>query len=110
MIKKVDLQVLGDERGSLVAVEAMKEVPFDIQRVYYLFGTKLGVRRGYHAHKRLKQLVICVAGSCSFLLDDGANRESVLLDSPDKVNASATKTNTQTIRGTMRHNALPRIG
>ena len=73
---------LGDDRGSLVALEGEKTVPFAIQRVYYLFGTKLGVARGFHAHKKLQQVAVCVTGRCRMVLDDGHQREDVLLDSP----------------------------
>jgi dTDP-4-dehydrorhamnose 3,5-epimerase-like enzyme len=73
---------LGDDRGSLVALEANKSVPFDIKRVYYIFGTKPGVSRGYHAHKSLKQIAICVTGSCRFVLDNGKQREEIVLDKP----------------------------
>lgn len=71
---------MGDERGSLVALEGGKSVPFHIKRVYYIFGTKEGVSRGFHAHRYLKQVAICVAGSCRFILDDGKFREEVLLE------------------------------
>jgi dTDP-4-dehydrorhamnose 3,5-epimerase-like enzyme len=73
---------LGDERGSLVALEGGKTVPFPIQRVYYLFGTKLGVSRGFHAHKKLQQVAVCVTGRCRMVLDDGQKREEVWLDTP----------------------------
>ncbi len=56
----INFRPLGDERGSLVAVEAHKTVPFDIKRVYYLFDTKASVARGFHAHKNLKQVAVCV--------------------------------------------------
>ena len=51
LFRWVNLPPLGDERGSLVALEAGKSVPFEIKRVYYLFATKDGVSRGFHAHK-----------------------------------------------------------
>jgi len=75
---------LGDERGSLVALETHKTVPFDVKRVYYIFETKDGVSRGYHAHKALKQVAVCVTGKCRMILDDGLTREEVWLDSPTK--------------------------
>lgn len=75
---------LGDERGHLVALEQGKNIPFDIKRVYYLFGTKEGVRRGYHAHRELEQVLVCVTGSCAVLLDDGKNRKDVILDASTK--------------------------
>lgn len=74
----------GDERGQLVALEEKKEIPFDIKRVYYIYDTLAGVRRGFHAHKNLKQLLICVHGSCKVLLDDGKEKEIVILDEPYK--------------------------
>lgn len=80
----VDFPSLGDDRGSLVALEAKKTVPFDIQRVYYIFGTKANVARGFHAHHNLKQVAICVTGRCRMVLDDGKTREEIWLDSPTK--------------------------
>lgn len=86
LVKWIDFQSLGDERGSLVAVEIGmdKAVPFNIKRVYYIYHTEQGVSRGHHAHKNLKQVAICVAGKCRMVLDDGANREEVWLDCPTK--------------------------
>ena len=84
LIQWINLPPLGDERGSLVALEAAKTIPFDIQRVYYLFDTKPGVSRGFHAHKKLQQVAVCVTGKCRMVLDDGKIREEVWLDSPVK--------------------------
>jgi dTDP-4-dehydrorhamnose 3,5-epimerase-like enzyme len=81
-VKFIQLQKHGDERGSLIALEDQKNVPFTIRRVYYLFGTKEGVRRGFHAHKNLTQLIIAVRGSCRFLLDDGTEQITLTLDNP----------------------------
>lgn len=84
LIKLVDLGLLGDDRGSLTVVEGMKNLPFEIKRVYYLTGTKAGVSRGYHAHRNLDQLAVCVSGKCRMILDDGKVKEEVWLDSPEK--------------------------
>lgn len=81
-IKLIPLQVHGDERGSLIALEQDKNIPFEVKRIYYLFNTKEGVRRGFHAHKELTQLVIAVRGSCRFLLDNGSEKINLLLDNP----------------------------
>jgi dTDP-4-dehydrorhamnose 3,5-epimerase-like enzyme len=75
---------LGDSRGSLVALETLKTVPFDIKRVYYIFGTQPGVARGFHAHRKLQQVAVCVTGKCRMVLDDGQQREEVWMDSPTK--------------------------
>lgn len=83
-IQLVQLQTHGDERGALVALEDFKNVPFEIRRVYYLFATQPGVRRGLHAHRDLKQMLIAVRGSCRILLDDGKEKVNVLLDDPSQ--------------------------
>lgn len=83
-IKKYTFPIHGDERGQLVAVEELKDVPFDIKRVYYLYETVQGVCRGFHAHKNLQQVLICVHGSCKVLLDDGREKRDVLLDKPNE--------------------------
>lgn len=75
-IKILPLQTHGDDRGSLIALEEGVNIPFAIKRVYYLFNTSKDVRRGFHAHKDLNQVVIAVRGSCRFLLDDGKERIS----------------------------------
>lgn len=82
--KLLKFQTLGDDRGSLISLEENYNAPFNIQRVYYIFDTKEGVRRGYHAHIDLKQIAICVKGSCKFVLDDGKIREEVLLNTPNQ--------------------------
>lgn len=84
LIKFIDFPALGDERGSLVALESEKTVPFSIKRVYYIFGTNAGVSRGFHAHKRLQQVALCITGKCRMILDDGRQRDEVWLDSPNK--------------------------
>ncbi|WP_320152343.1 FdtA/QdtA family cupin domain-containing protein [uncultured Tolumonas sp.] len=80
----LQLQTHGDDRGALIALEQGKNIPFDIKRVYYMFNTGHGVRRGFHAHKALKQVAIAVRGSCRFLLDDGQEKIDILLDNPSQ--------------------------
>lgn len=84
LIKLIDFPVLGDERGSLLALEGNKSVPFEIKRVYYIYGTQEGVARGFHAHKELKQLAICLNGSCRFVMDNGVEKSDVVLNSPSQ--------------------------
>ena len=78
----IEIPQLGDERGSLSVVEAGKLIPFEIKRVYYIYGTKPGVERGFHAHKVLQQLAVAVSGACDMVLDDGRKQKTVRLDSP----------------------------
>ena len=84
LIKLIAFPNLGDARGSLIAVEGNKNIPFPIKRVYYLFGTRDGCSRGFHAHRALRQVAVCVAGKCRMVLDNGTHREEVWLDSPMK--------------------------
>ncbi|MDB9997883.1 FdtA/QdtA family cupin domain-containing protein [bacterium] len=84
LIEIIDFEYLGDDRGSLVALEGNRSVPFDIKRVYYIYSTKEGVSRGFHAHHNLKQVAVCLAGSCRFVLDDGKEKEEVILDNAVK--------------------------
>lgn len=79
---KYAFQQHGDHRGQLVALEEGKEIPFQVKRVYYMYDTVEGVRRGYHAHKCLEQILICVHGSCKILLDNGKETAVVNLDTP----------------------------
>jgi len=69
-----------DYRGALVAVQQIKDIPFEIRRIYYMYNTKKGVIRGCHAHKNLEQVLICISGSCKILLDNGIEKEIVILD------------------------------
>jgi dTDP-4-dehydrorhamnose 3,5-epimerase-like enzyme len=82
LMHTIDLTVFGDEDGKLISLEQYKNIPFDIKRVYYIFDTGVNVSRGFHAHNNLKQVAICVKGSCRFVLDDGTYKESIILDSP----------------------------
>lgn len=83
-VQEIELQLLGDERGQLVVLESYKQIPFDIKRVYYIFGTEQGISRGFHAHKQLKQVAVCVKGKCRMLLDNGYERKEVIMDSQTK--------------------------
>lgn len=84
LLQFVNFPPLGDDRGSLVALEGNNTVPFDIKRVYYIFGTQTGISRGFHAHKNLKQVAVCVTGKCRMIIDNGKERVETWLDSPTK--------------------------
>lgn len=81
-VVKYAFQQHGDERGQLVALEEMKDIPFEIKRVYYMYDTGEGVRRGFHAHKSLEQILICIHGKCKILLDNGEEQKVVPLEKP----------------------------
>lgn len=84
LVKYINLDLLGDERGGLSVLEQNRNVPFDIKRVYYLTSTLKGVSRGFHAHKELEQVAVCVAGRCTMTLDSGLEKADVIMDSPTK--------------------------
>ena len=73
----------GDDRGQLVAIEENKDLPFDVKRIYYIYDTLPGVRRGFHAHRNLQQVLLCVNGSCKIHLDNGFDTAEVVLDKPN---------------------------
>ena len=84
VINQIDFQIMGDNRGSLIALEESKNIPFDIKRVYYMYGMQGDTRRGFHAHKNLKQIAVCVSGSCKILFNNGAEKSIIELNSPSK--------------------------
>ena len=80
--KLYDFPELGDHRGSLIVLDKHSGVPFTVKRVYYLFGAAEGVSRGFHAHKKLHQIAVCISGQCRMVIDNGLSRESIQLNSP----------------------------
>ena len=73
---------LGDSRGKLVVAEGLKDVPFDIKRIFYIYDTKDEVIRGQHANRNSKFVLINLQGSVSIVVDDGYNKDVVVLDKP----------------------------
>lgn len=72
--KIIDLPKIEDRRGNLTFIEAGRHVPFQLERVYYLYDVPGGAERGGHAHKALHQLIIAMSGSFDVILDDGRER------------------------------------
>lgn len=70
----IDLPKIHEPRGNLTFIEGGIHVPFDIQRVYYLYDVPGGAERGGHAHKGLSQLIVAMSGSFDVVLDDGHNK------------------------------------
>jgi dTDP-4-dehydrorhamnose 3,5-epimerase-like enzyme len=75
-----ELPKIHDPRGNLTFIEANSHIPFDIQRVYYLYDVPGGTERGGHAHKELHQLIIAMSGSFDVILDDGKDKKRVHLN------------------------------
>lgn len=71
LCKIIELPKISDPRGNLTFVECGQHIPFDIQRVYYLYDVPGGAERGGHAHKELHQLIVAMSGSFDVILNDG---------------------------------------
>ena len=82
LVERFAFQHIDSPTGSIVVAHGERDVPFAIRRVYYLHGIPSGQRRGAHAHKTLTQIAVCVAGRCTFRLDDGRDSAEVVLDNP----------------------------
>jgi len=73
-VNVIELAKITDARGSLGFVETGKHVPFEIRRVFYIYGVPKGVKRGGHAHKKCKQMFIVLQGSADIATDDGKSK------------------------------------
>ena len=78
----IDLPKIIDPRGNLTVAEQLKNVPFDIKRVYWVYDVPGGECRGGHSHKECKEFIIAVSGSFTVTLDDGNHKHTYLLNHP----------------------------
>ena len=76
----VNLSRIEDARGALTVIEGQADIPFDVNRVYWLYDVPGGATRAGHAHKTLRQLIVAVSGSCDVMLDDGRERQKFHLN------------------------------
>lgn len=81
MAKKLDLKTFTDSRGNLTVIE--KVIPFDVKRIFYIYGVDDSVRGG-HRHYKTIQAAICISGSCVIYNHDGQHEEDFVLDTPSK--------------------------
>jgi dTDP-4-dehydrorhamnose 3,5-epimerase-like enzyme len=79
--KIINIPKIEDPRGNLSVIEH-DVVPFDIKRVYYLYDVPAGAERGGHAHKKLQQFLVALAGSFDVVLNDGKNEKTIILNKP----------------------------
>lgn len=84
MYRVINFKDLGDERGQLVVIEGGKDIPFDIARAFYIYGSDTDVVRGQHANRQSEFILVNVAGTSKVMITDGINREVVALDKPMK--------------------------
>ena len=76
-------RIFGDHRGKLVVIEGGQDIPFEVQRIFYIYGTQPGVPRGEHSHYKTQQYLIAVNGSCKVTLDDGKQKITYDLNQPN---------------------------
>jgi dTDP-4-dehydrorhamnose 3,5-epimerase-like enzyme len=81
MAKLISLKTFTDSRGNLTVIE--KVIPFEIKRLFYIYGVDSSIRGGHRHHKTV-QAAICLRGSCRISNNDGIETEVFELDSPDK--------------------------
>ena len=82
--KIVNFNEITDHRGKMIPIEYPKQLEFPLKRIYYIFDVKDGVRRGYHSHNDLEQILIAVHGKVKVLIKTPYEEEIVELDSPNK--------------------------
>lgn len=80
LVKRLKLAHRGDERGRLSVAQYADALPFIVRRVYWIHGTAPGISRGFHAHKRLHQVMICLAGAVDLAICNGSTEEKVRLE------------------------------
>jgi hypothetical protein len=80
LAEMIQLKTFADERGALTVID--KVLPFEIKRVYYIYNTKAS--RGGHKHRKNRQALISVAGSCRINVRTESGMKPYLLDSPEK--------------------------
>ena len=82
LLRKVTFPELGDERGNLVVIEGAKDVPFEIKRAFFIYGSDDTVVRGCHANRQSEFVLINVAGTSKVMVTDGDRKEIVELNHP----------------------------
>ena len=84
--KLIELKKIVDEKDGILSVaEQNVQIPFEIKRVYHIYGLNdISANRGYHAHKKLEQVIFCINGSFKLITDDGNNKNNFILNNPNK--------------------------
>ncbi|WP_339657190.1 FdtA/QdtA family cupin domain-containing protein [Flavobacterium frigidarium] len=80
----VDLHKVHNESGSITVIDNNVNIPFEVNRIYYLYDVPMGADRGGHGHYKLQQYIIAASGSFTFVLDDGVSKKEFFLNDPSK--------------------------
>lgn len=81
--KLIELPKNHRDKGNITAVNSLTEIPFNVNRIYYLYDVPGGESRGGHAHKELQQVIIAASGSFDLIIDDGKNKKIFSLNRPN---------------------------
>lgn len=81
-VKMFEFPQHGDDRGHMVVVEGMTDIPFDIKRVFYIYGSDTDVVRGQHANRETEFVLINVSGTSKVKVDNGLETKTFNLDKP----------------------------
>jgi hypothetical protein len=82
--KIVELSKVHNEAGNITVLENNSNIPFNINRIYYLYDIPMGADRGGHGHYELQQYIVAASGSFTFVLDDSVNKKEFFLNDPSK--------------------------
>ncbi|MDM5148080.1 FdtA/QdtA family cupin domain-containing protein [Candidatus Persebacteraceae bacterium Df01] len=80
----VQLRHIADSRGTVTFIESERDIPFVVKRAYWLDNLSPEQARGFHAHQNLRQVAFCLRGNCEMALDNGHERQTILLDTPTR--------------------------
>ena len=83
-VKLFNLRNFIEPDGNLVPIESNRDIPFDIKRVFYVYGVKDQDDRGKHSHYKTKQILICLNGNIDVIVDDGVHRKKYRLSKPNQ--------------------------
>tara|TARA_X000001382_G_scaffold119368_1_gene100114 strand:+ start:345 stop:767 length:423 start_codon:yes stop_codon:yes gene_type:complete len=81
-VKFLNLRKVIESDGNLVPIESKHDIPFDIKRIFYVYGVKNQDDRGKHSHYKTKQVLICLSGKIDVIVDDGVHRKKYRLSKP----------------------------
>jgi len=83
-VKLFNLRSFIEPDGNLVPIESRHDIPFDVKRIFYVYGVKDQDDRGKHSHHKTKQVLICLSGEVKVVCDDGKKRQSYMLSKPNQ--------------------------
>jgi len=79
----IELNKIHNRAGNITPVTGLIDIPFEIERIYYLYDVPGGEVRGGHAHYELQQLIVAASGSFDVVIDDGRNKKTITLNRPN---------------------------